>query len=93
VTKDAVRAYAVAFMPRYALLRRMLALPDERQHLSDPHWLERLLQHGIFENDVPGRSALAVTKERSLESLKLVESTAFRSGVVLLRYAPDRTAG
>jgi hypothetical protein len=55
VTKDAVRAYAVAFMPRYALLRRTLALPDERQHLSDPHWLERLLQHGIFENDVPGR--------------------------------------
>ena len=36
MTKDAVRAYAVAFMPRYALLRRTLALPDERQHLSDP---------------------------------------------------------
>ncbi len=45
----------MAFMPRYALLRRPLALPDERQHLSDPRWLERLLQHGIFENDVPGR--------------------------------------
>jgi hypothetical protein len=37
------------------LLRRTLALPDERQHLSDPDWRERLLQHGIFENDVPGR--------------------------------------
>jgi SAM-dependent methyltransferase len=46
---------AVALMPRYALLRRTLALPDERQHLTDPRWLERLLQHGIFENDVPGR--------------------------------------
>jgi SAM-dependent methyltransferase len=46
---------AVALMPRYALLRRTLALQDERQHLSDPRWLERLLQHGIFENDVPGR--------------------------------------
>jgi SAM-dependent methyltransferase len=46
---------AVALMPRYALLRRTLALPDERQHLSDPDWRERLLQHGIFENDVPGR--------------------------------------
>jgi SAM-dependent methyltransferase len=46
---------AVAFMPRYALLRRTLALLDERQHLSDPDWRERLLQHGIFENDVPGR--------------------------------------
>jgi SAM-dependent methyltransferase len=46
---------AVAFMPRYALLRRTLALADERQHLSAPRWLERLLQHGIFENDIPGR--------------------------------------
>jgi hypothetical protein len=45
----------VAFMPRYALLRRTLALPDERQHITDPRWLECLLQHGIFENDVPGR--------------------------------------
>jgi SAM-dependent methyltransferase len=46
---------AVAFMPRYALLRRTLALPDERQHLSDPRWWERFLQQGIFENDVPRR--------------------------------------
>jgi SAM-dependent methyltransferase len=46
---------AVALMPRYALLRRTLALSDERQHLSDPDWRERLLQHGVFENDVPGR--------------------------------------
>jgi hypothetical protein len=46
---------AVALMPRYALLRRTLAMPDERQHLSDPRWRERLLQQGVFENDVPGR--------------------------------------
>jgi SAM-dependent methyltransferase len=46
---------AVALMPRYALLRRTLALPDDRQHLRDPDWRERLLQHGIFENDIPGR--------------------------------------
>jgi S-adenosylmethionine-dependent methyltransferase len=46
---------AVALMPRYALLRRTIALPSERQHLTDPDWRERLLQHGIFENDVPGR--------------------------------------
>jgi len=45
----------VALMPRYALLRRTLALPDERQHLTDPRWRARLLQHGVFENDVPGR--------------------------------------
>jgi SAM-dependent methyltransferase len=46
---------AVALMPGYALLRRTLALPDERQHLSDPGWRERLLQQGVFANDVPGR--------------------------------------
>jgi S-adenosylmethionine-dependent methyltransferase len=46
---------AVAFMPRYALLRRTLTLPDERQHLTDARWRERLLQQGIFENDIPGR--------------------------------------
>lgn len=46
---------AMAFMPRSALLRRTLALPDERQHMIDARWLERLLQQGIFENDVPGR--------------------------------------
>jgi hypothetical protein len=34
---------AVALMPRYALLRRILALPDERRHLTDPDWRERLL--------------------------------------------------
>jgi SAM-dependent methyltransferase len=46
---------AVACMPRYALLRRTLALSDECQHFTDIGWRERLLQHGIFENDVPGR--------------------------------------
>src|SRR6266511_1088361 len=46
---------AVAFMPRYAWLRRTLALPDERQHMTDLRWLERLLQEGIFENDIPER--------------------------------------
>jgi SAM-dependent methyltransferase len=45
----------VALMPRYTLLRRTLALSDERQRLTDPHWRARLLQHGVFENDVPGR--------------------------------------
>lgn len=46
---------AVALMPRYALLRRTLALPDERQRLTNSDWLERLLQHGVFQNDVLGR--------------------------------------
>ncbi|MGH3429825.1 MAG: class I SAM-dependent methyltransferase [Mycobacteriales bacterium] len=46
---------AVAFMPRLSLLRRTLAIPDERHRVTDAAWLERLLRHGVFENDVPGR--------------------------------------
>ena len=45
----------VALLPRYTLLRRTFAIPDERQHLADPAWVERLQTHGIFENTIPGR--------------------------------------
>jgi SAM-dependent methyltransferase len=45
----------VALMPRLAFLRRTLALPDERQHLAQPEFVGRLLDHGVFLNDVPGR--------------------------------------
>jgi len=45
----------VALMPRYAFLRRTLAIPDERHHLSSPSFVARLLDDGVFENDVPGR--------------------------------------
>jgi hypothetical protein len=48
----------VAVMPRLAFLRRTLDLPDERHHLLDDAWLLRLLDDGIFENDVPGRFSL-----------------------------------
>ncbi len=45
----------VAVMPRYAFLRRTLALPDERHRLADPAFVARVLEEGVFANDVPGR--------------------------------------
>jgi len=45
----------VALMPRYALLRRTLSHPDERRRLAEPAFVRRLLDDGVFVNDVPGR--------------------------------------
>ena len=45
----------VALMPRYAFLRRTLAIPDERRHLAQPDFIKRVLEEGVFINDVPGR--------------------------------------
>lgn len=45
----------VALMPRYTLLRRTMAIADERQHLSEPDWLNDLMKEGVFRNDVLGR--------------------------------------
>jgi len=45
----------VALMPRYAFLRRTLAIPDERRHLAAPDFVARVLHDGVFENDIPGR--------------------------------------
>ena len=44
-----------ALMPRLAFVRRSLSLPDERRHLLEPDFLERVLDEGVFLNDVPGR--------------------------------------
>jgi SAM-dependent methyltransferase len=48
----------VAVMPRIAFLRRTLTLPEERHHLLDATWMRRLLDDGLFENEVPGRFSL-----------------------------------
>ncbi len=45
----------VALMPLYAFLRRTLAIPDERHHLTQPGFVRRLLEDGVFINDIPGR--------------------------------------
>ncbi|MXY44548.1 MAG: class I SAM-dependent methyltransferase [Dehalococcoidia bacterium] len=53
-----LRAGGIAFvslMPRYAFLRRTMEIPDERRHLAQPDFLERVLCEGVFINDVPGR--------------------------------------
>ena len=45
----------VALMPRYGFLRRSLAIPDERRHLTQPEFVSRVLEQGVFINDIPGR--------------------------------------
>ena len=45
----------VAFMPRYTFLRRTLGIPDERHHLANPEFVDRLIEDGVFINDIPGR--------------------------------------
>jgi len=45
----------IALMPALAFVRRTLALPDERRHLLDAGFLERVRDDGVFINDVPGR--------------------------------------
>jgi SAM-dependent methyltransferase len=49
----------VAAMPRLAFLNRTIARPDERHHLLDASWMTRLLQDGVFENEVSGRFSLS----------------------------------
>lgn len=44
-----------ALMPRMVFLRRTLAIPDERQRLKQTDFVDRVLEEGIFENDIPGR--------------------------------------
>jgi SAM-dependent methyltransferase len=45
----------VAFMTRFSLLVRTIAIADERRHLMDEAWVGTLLEEGVFANDVPGR--------------------------------------
>lgn len=45
----------VALMPCYAFLRRTLAIPDERRHLAQPDFVARILEDGVFVNDILGR--------------------------------------
>ncbi len=45
----------VALMPTYSLLRRTLAIPDEREHILQDDWLNAISKHGVFSNSQPGR--------------------------------------
>ena len=42
-------------VPLYGFLRRSLAIPDERRHLMQPEFVARILEQGVFINDIPGR--------------------------------------
>ena len=44
-----------ALMPLYGFIRRSLAIPDERRHLTQPEFVARILEQGVFINDIPGR--------------------------------------
>ncbi len=46
---------AIALMSKYAFLRRTLAIPDERHRMSDAAFVESVIGHGIFRNEIPGR--------------------------------------
>jgi ubiquinone/menaquinone biosynthesis C-methylase UbiE len=67
----------VAAMPRPAFLQRTIALPDERHHLLDADWLRRLLDDGVFENEVPGRFSLGYGVQRG-EIERLFEGNGFQ---------------
>lgn len=45
----------VSLMPRYAFIRRTLAIPDERHRMAQPEFVSRVMEQGIFINDILGR--------------------------------------
>ncbi len=45
----------VAFMPLYTFLRRTLALKGEQHHLAQPEFVSRLMNGGVFLNEVANR--------------------------------------
>lgn len=77
----------VAFMPVYAFLRRTFAIPDERPHLVSQAFMSRLMNEGVFMNDMPGRftSGYGVRPEAiapfmegvGLKTLALLADTGF----------------
>jgi len=77
----------VAFIPIYTFLRRTLALKDERHHLAQPEFLSRLMNEGIFFNDVPGRfnagygvrphEVAPLMERHGLRTLQLLADTSF----------------
>lgn len=46
---------AIALMSKYALLRRTLAIRDERHRMADAPFVEAVLSHGTYDNPIPGR--------------------------------------
>ena len=80
----------VAAMPRLAFLRRTLSLPDEWHHLLDAAWMRRVLEDGVFENEIPGRFSLGYGV-RPGEIEHLLESQGFAT--VEVRSAQSLSVG
>lgn len=81
----------IALMPRLALLRRILARPDERKHLADAAWTMRLMKHGIYENKVSGKFTHAYGEQpleiepffrrHGLEQMRLLSAEGITGGL------------
>jgi len=81
----------VAFMPIYTFLRRTLALKDERRHLSNPEFISRLMNDGVFLNDVAGRfnagfgvlprSLAPFMEQYGLQTLDVLADTGFAASL------------
>jgi SAM-dependent methyltransferase len=44
----------VALIPRYSFLRHALEVPDLRHNLTQQEFVSRVLEQGVFINDIPG---------------------------------------
>ena len=83
----------VAFMPIYTFLRRTMALKDERRHLADPEFTSRLMDDGVFLNDVAGRfnagfgvrpqNLAPFMEQYGLKTLELLADTGFAAPLAL----------
>jgi len=77
----------IALMPVFTFLGRTLSLKDESHHLAQPEFLARLMDDGVFVNDVPGRfnSGYAVSPQEvapfferhGLRTVELLSDTGF----------------
>lgn len=80
-----------AVIPRLAYLERTIALRDERHHLLDRAWLRRLLEEGVFENEVPGRFSLGygfrpgeaeqLFRAHGFEAVELLSAESLSAGI------------
>jgi ubiquinone/menaquinone biosynthesis C-methylase UbiE len=77
----------VAFLSLYTFLRRTLAFKDEQHHLAQPEFVSRLMNEGVFLNEVANRfttgygvhpQAVAPFLERhGLKTVALLADTGF----------------
>ncbi len=81
----------IAFMPRYALLRRTFAKTNERKHLADADWIARLVEQGMFDNSVAGHFTYAYgaqpaeiapfLRQHGLEQITLLAAEGITGGI------------